>query len=178
MIDRIPLDEMNSDQLDALWNQIDRDTAAIARARALASRWGILRAYGSAATELRTALDEQPGPAATEPAHTASALRARLRAAIDPLLLEHPEHNRTDEHEELLGEIITGVLDVVLPHGRFMRAMHQSAEEDVSRVITLYEHWVKAGPPPLGTSLSRWWDARLVELHDAILPPTDQPKEK
>lgn len=46
------------------------------------------------------------------------------------------------------------------------------SETDVQRVIDLYEQWVKAGPPPLGTSISRWWDARLVELHDAILPPT------
>ncbi|MFC9753003.1 hypothetical protein [Streptomyces sp. NPDC056921] len=33
--------------------------AAIARVRALATRWAVLRAYGSAATELRAALDEQ-----------------------------------------------------------------------------------------------------------------------
>ncbi|MFD9444979.1 hypothetical protein [Streptomyces sp. NPDC060001] len=39
------------------------------------------------------------------------------------------------------------------------------------RVSSLYERWVKAGPPPLGVILSRWWDARLVELHDAIRPP-------
>jgi hypothetical protein len=51
--------------------------------------------------------------------------------------------------------------------------------EKTTRVIALYERWVKAGPPPLGTSMSRWWDARLVELHHAILPPvTDQPKEQ
>lgn len=54
-------------------------------------------------------------------------------------------------------------------------ALHRSAEQDISRVIALYEQWVKAGPPPLGTPMSRWWDARLVELHDAILPPEQQP---
>lgn len=52
---------------------------------------------------------------------------------------------------------------------RVFAALHRSAEQDVSRVIALYERWVKAGPPPLGTSMSRWWDKRLVELHDAIL---------
>lgn len=51
-------------------------------------------------------------------------------------------------------------------------AAHHSAEEDVTRVIELYERWVNAGPPPLGTLINRWWDARLVELHDAIVPPT------
>ncbi|MEV0526014.1 hypothetical protein AB0I66_21495 [Streptomyces sp. NPDC050439] len=40
--------------------------AAIDRARALASRWAVLRAYGSAATELRKTLDEQPTPAAVD----------------------------------------------------------------------------------------------------------------
>lgn len=54
---------------------------------------------------------------------------------------------------------------------RVFAALHRSAEQDVSRVIDLYERWVKAGPPPLGTSVSRWWDAHLVELHDAICPP-------
>lgn len=41
------------------------------------------------------------------------------------------------------------------------------------RMRALYEQWVKAGPPPLGTSMARWWDARLVELHDAIRPPAE-----
>lgn len=59
---------------------------------------------------------------------------------------------------------------------RIFAALHRSAEQDVSRVIDLYERWVKAGPPPLGTSVARWWDARLIELHDAILPTTlEQP---
>jgi len=60
---------------------------------------------------------------------------------------------------------------------RAFAGLHQSAEQDVSRVINLYEQWVKAGPPPLGASMARWWDARLVELHEAISPTTDQPKE-
>lgn len=50
------------------------------------------------------------------------------------------------------------------------------AEQDVSRVIALYEQWVKAGPPPLGVLIARWWDARLVELHHAIRP-ADEPQE-
>lgn len=61
---------------------------------------------------------------------------------------------------------------------RVFAALHQSAEQDVTRVIGLYERWVKAGPPPLGTSLARWWDARLVELHDAIRPPADGTREQ
>jgi hypothetical protein len=48
----------------------------------------------------------------------------------------------------------------------------------VSPVSALYERWVKAGPPPLGVSMARWWDARLVELHNAIHPAADQTAEK
>lgn len=59
---------------------------------------------------------------------------------------------------------------------RVFAALHHSAEQDVTRVIALYEQWVKAGPPPLGTPTSRWWDRRLAELHAAILPPTNQPE--
>ncbi|MFF6829609.1 hypothetical protein [Streptomyces longwoodensis] len=51
-------------------------------------------------------------------------------------------------------------------------------EQDLTRVIALFERWVKAGPPPLGASIARWWDARLTELHNAIRPPADQTTEK
>lgn len=44
---------------------------------------------------------------------------------------------------------------------------------DAERVRALYERWVKAGPPPLGASLARWWDQRLVELRTAVLGTKD-----
>ncbi|MDX2532315.1 hypothetical protein QBA79_36390 [Streptomyces scabiei] len=47
-------------------------------------------------------------------------------------------------------------------------AATQATEPGVFRVIALYERWVKAGPPPLGTSINRWWDRRLVELGAAL----------
>ena len=43
----------------------------------------------------------------------------------------------------------------------------------VQRVTALYEQWVKAGPPPLGTSISRGWDRRLAELRQALLGQDD-----
>ncbi|MEW2127081.1 hypothetical protein AB0891_25515 [Streptomyces sp. NPDC007259] len=93
MSDRIPLDDLTSDQLDALYDQLEQAElnaeqqdrhfrtvcgeresyrqawkheqkhragaeAALDRARALATRWAILRTHGSAATELRAALDQ------------------------------------------------------------------------------------------------------------------------
>lgn len=44
----------------------------------------------------------------------------------------------------------------------------------LARAAALYEQWVKAGPPPLGAPLARWWDQRLAELHNALHPPTEQ----
>ncbi|MFC8432218.1 hypothetical protein [Streptomyces sp. NPDC057253] len=50
---------------------------------------------------------------------------------------------------------------------------------DAERVRALYERWVKAGPPPLGTLISRWWDQRLLELRQAVISeaPTEQTQE-
>jgi hypothetical protein len=42
------------------------------------------------------------------------------------------------------------------------------ASADMSAVRNLLTHWQAAGPPPLGTSISRWWDRRLVELAAAL----------
>lgn len=55
---------------------------------------------------------------------------------------------------------------------RVFAGLHRSAEQDITRVIALYERWVREGAPPLGVPIARWWDRRLVELHHAILPPT------
>jgi hypothetical protein len=41
----------------------------------------------------------------------------------------------------------------------------------VQRVVDLRRAWCKAGPPPLGASMARWWDARLVELREALTVP-------
>jgi len=50
-------------------------------------------------------------------------------------------------------------------------APQSSAQETIARVTALHEQWVKAGTPPLGVPLSRWWDARLAEQHAAINGP-------
>ena len=46
------------------------------------------------------------------------------------------------------------------------RADH--AEATLAGVRALYERWVKAGVPPLGSSINRWWDMRLAELGAAL----------
>lgn len=53
--------------------------------------------------------------------------------------------------------------------------IHWAGEQDTSPVTALYEQWVKAGPPPLGALLARWWDMRLAELHRALTSPAEQP---
>lgn len=51
----------------------------------------------------------------------------------------------------------------------------EEVEARLARVTALYEQWVAAGPPPLGVLLARWWDARLVELREAIHADAEQP---
>ncbi|MCX4993819.1 hypothetical protein [Streptomyces longwoodensis] len=113
-------------------------------------------------------MDTPPSTTAPEPGP--SALQDLVAAAIYER--NNPGHAWSDAHP-----------DDVLCYGNDADAalsatLARLANADIQRVIALYEQWVKAGPPPLGTSVSRWWDARLIELHNAILPPTDQTTEK
>ncbi|MEU6376773.1 hypothetical protein [Streptomyces sp. NPDC046909] len=41
----------------------------------------------------------------------------------------------------------------------------------VQQVNDLRGAWLRAGPPPLGTSIARWWDARLIELQNTLRRP-------
>ncbi|MET9729727.1 hypothetical protein ABZZ79_03370 [Streptomyces sp. NPDC006458] len=43
----------------------------------------------------------------------------------------------------------------------------------VQQALHLQRIWLEGGPPPLGTPVSRWWDARLAELRAALTPPQD-----
>jgi hypothetical protein len=99
-----------------------------------------------------------------------SALREQLITAI-----RSETHSGKGPFAEV-PRIADAVLAVIRPLGKFLGDMHRDAEADLSRVIDLYEQWCKDGPPPLGTSVSRWWDRRLVELRHAIVEPVDPPK--
>jgi len=55
------------------------------------------------------------------------------------------------------------------------REPRQRAEAALARVTDLQAQWLAAGPPPLGVPIARWWDARLVELHNAIRPAAEEP---
>ncbi|MFF5984387.1 hypothetical protein ACFY78_36650 [Streptomyces olindensis] len=52
-------------ELEDARRDLRRAQASVERARTLASRWGVLRTYGSAATELRAALDDPSQPVST-----------------------------------------------------------------------------------------------------------------
>lgn len=45
----------------------------------------------------------------------------------------------------------------------------------VDAVHALLATWRAAGPPPLGVSIARWWDARLVELDRALATDRNRP---
>lgn len=105
-------------------------------------------------------------------------LRKQLAAAISPILDEHPDHNRTDEHEHVTSLITNAVLATILPVTSITAAPARDSEATVQRVIDLYEQWVKAGPPRLGTSINREWDRRLAELHNAVHPAGQSGEEQ
>lgn len=120
----------------------------------------------------------EPAPVATE-ATDAGSLRELVAAAIYER--NNPGHRWADAHPDdriAYGSDAEAAVAVLQPGARITTTLARAPEADVQRVIALYEQWVKAGPPPLGVLINRWWDARLVELHNAILPPTDQPKEQ
>lgn len=90
-------------------------------------------------------------------------LHAQIVAAVRPWLLGADEA----DVEHCAAEVVAAIL----PTTRLLGTLHRAAHDDINRVIDLYGRWVKAGPPPIGTPTARWWDQRLAELHDAVLPP-------
>lgn len=229
MTDRLTIDQINSDQLDALYEQLERaqriamdvlDDGPLERVRNLhqpmqrgaltvcahCSGWdakrqrchGVLTDYpcdtlralgGPEPEEPRLAEtgihtpgctcghegmgvswhgDDCPWRAAvldgSTPEPTPDGLHAQIAAAIRDCPARYPD------------DIATAVLAVILPATRITATLARMSNTDVSRVIDLHERWVKAGPPPIGTSINRWWDMRLAELHTALSGPQDGPE--
>lgn len=48
-----------------------------------------------------------------------------------------------------------------------------AARAAIARIRALRTDWLSTGAPPIGTSIARWWDKRLIELAAAL----DDPKE-
>lgn len=157
MTDRPGLDQLTSNDLDQLYAELDRLTTE-------------LRRY----TEADSA-DAAAGSYAGRAEH-AEAERDRYRQAIldidahaTPIGLAHQDDPDGNPHHYA---VTVGAL-----HRALGKVGHTAtpctAEAAVTRVHALADRWVKAGPPPLGTSVSRWWDARLIELNAALDEPGD-----
>lgn len=120
----------------------------------------------------------EPAPAAAATEAAPSPARDLIAAVIrefpfDDYGLDDVSFRLEDEPDtqEWVPALADRVLAVILPTTRALAGLARSDNDAVNRVIRLYEQWVKAGPPKLGTSISREWDRRLAELHAAILPP-------
>jgi hypothetical protein len=143
MTERTPLDDLTSDQLDALYRELEHTHL---RARTLVQRLTDVKA------------ERDSAKAAVE------LVRARAQQWQVPM----PRGERNPAAHQILALL-----------GEPGPAATEATEAaTTTRVLALYEQWVQAGWPPLGTPLSRWWDARLAELHDAILPRTDHTSEQ
>lgn len=79
---------------------------------------------------------------------------------------------RAAQAEEELAATRTNLASSVTHSDEALR-IAEEAEARLASVTALYGQWVKAGPP-LGVSLARWWDARLIELNTALHDPKDQ----
>ncbi|MCX4703898.1 hypothetical protein [Streptomyces sp. NBC_01373] len=150
MTGRKTLDQLTSDELDQLHARLDHaETFVSTVADIIADHEGDEWATHTATTAIRRGFGSVPH-AVGDPE-----LRRQLKAAVKAL------GTSETENAELRRALV-----------------HCPHKEPVTRVIDLHERWVKAGPPPLGASLARWWDKRLVELHNAIRPPDGQTQEQ
>ena len=162
MTQRIPLDHLTSNQYDALHQQLDQVRALRDDLRGITgARW--------IADALDTILDGRPTQEQPDPVHGCT---IGGQPAM-PILVSDYNQLVARANPELQQRLEAAI--AALGKSETELAAFRATP---TRVRALYEQWVKAGPPPLGTSTARWWDRRLVELHDAIQPPAPAtPKE-
>ncbi|MGW0869923.1 hypothetical protein ACWD3Z_05455 [Streptomyces sp. NPDC002740] len=119
--------------------------------------------------------EEQPDGSCAGSAGEAPVLVEQIADAIERTLM--PFISGRDVRQTAARRAANNVLAEILPTTRITATLARMSEADIQRVIGLYERWVKAGPPPLGISISRWWDERLAELREAIVQPTGTEQE-
>ncbi|MFJ4787614.1 hypothetical protein [Streptomyces sp. NPDC088794] len=104
---------------------------------------------------------------------------ADLFTDVEHVSVGHPravwDGHTTDKKHERMEEHTTALHRAEPPHRNVPAApgsvpIAQAHATAAERVLDLYSRWVQAGPPPLGTPIARWWDARLAELHEAVRP--------
>jgi hypothetical protein len=167
----IPLRDLTDDDLDELYQRRDLAEATLGRVRARAEQWQAAMGRGEVNPAARQVLDLLDEPHHSGPTEaTDAAASNRLRKDLVAALADYSVAAWTPDN--LAGR----VLRVVQPELDRL----SDAEAAVQRVIALYERWSLAGPP-LGKSMTgyfQWWREHLAELHAAILPPPNLPKEK
>lgn len=200
MTDRIPLAKLTKTSLAELYDDLDRyeevvgemNTAAIDNARYTAlvekERDGAYRERAQLLALLASLHPSviAPAPDVDEDGWQILYLRIGGRQASwhitprDAELLAHVEHVATsDSRAQWDGHTTEDKYTHISQHAARLYADARGRVEtplaaaDLERVTALYEQWVKAGPPPLGVPLARWWDKRLAELHTALDQPTE-----
>ena len=77
----------------------------------------------------------------------------------------------SDQYDQLCDELDRLRADVAACRDQQWPQRLGQAEKRLARIRALADQWAKAGPPPLGTSIARWVDRRLVELNTALDGP-------
>lgn len=192
MTDRLTVDTINADQLNRLYDRLDGYEAAerYRKAATEATRPAspaVVVARTGAAVRREIAAGVQRCDEAADMVRKAGVLRSHIADALLDHLSRTADVRQNTEGELAFMPVVTDdermrladvVLLAVLPHGKFLGDQLRHSGALIERVIALHERWVADGAPPLGVPIARWWDRRLVELHEAINPPADQPKEK
>ncbi|MFJ8842971.1 hypothetical protein ACIRFF_08715 [Streptomyces cyaneofuscatus] len=83
-----------------------------------------------------------------------------------------------DDPEYGLATVATSV-DELLRGGYHGARIERPDEQLHTRLTELHASWLKAGGPPLGTSINRWWDQRLLEFAAALTsarPAEERPR--
>lgn len=113
-----------------------------------------------------------------------AALAEVIRAAKRKFAAEYPARLTVDtitsDQLDALYERIDRLREQVHKEREQMRASFREQDAEnarlraaLARVRALRTDWLSTGAPPLGTSIARWWDKRLIELDAAL----DEPKE-
>ncbi|MCI3271419.1 hypothetical protein [Streptomyces cylindrosporus] len=100
-----------------------------------------------------------------------------LRVANDTSNRSEAERAKAVRRAKLADSVTAETKRLMERRTTTLRERAERAEATNARVRSLAEQWVKAGPPPLGTSMSRWWDARLAELRTAVINEPDHGAE-
>ncbi|MFM9656802.1 hypothetical protein [Streptomyces scabiei] len=169
-------------QTHELRDQLRATEAVVGRVRAAHDRIAHAPAYVDAIwclDQLDAALGARPAATqATEPGSLRDQIAAAVDRAFDAWQQGLGETRPQDAVTEAVLAAITSHLDIGDAQAwcKYCRRIWNSpahrcesdGEQRVQSIADLRDRWLMAGPPPLGTSINRWWDKRLVELNAVL----------